>query len=259
MIKRVVFAAVVVALAVTVGLTGVWISGEATNRVEAQSADQTAGYSPAQTITVVGRGSARIVPDIARVSIGVATSAATVAEAVAENEAKMEAVLEAIRAEGVEEKDIQTQHYSIQFERFPEPMPRTVGSESGEAQPQYRVSNMVNVTVRELAAVGDVLDAVVEAGANSIWGVSFDIDDPESVQSEARADAVADAGTRAETLAELSGVELGPVMSVSEIVGTGPMPVAFAAERAMAGGGSSISPGEVEVSYQVQVSYFIEP
>ena len=78
MIKRVVFAAVAVALAVTVGMAGVWIFGEATHPVEAQSADQTAGYSPAQTITVVGRGSARIVPDIARVSIGVETSAATV-------------------------------------------------------------------------------------------------------------------------------------------------------------------------------------
>jgi uncharacterized protein YggE len=242
---------------VTAGLAGVWAYGESKGPVAAQSED-TSGYSPAQTITVVGRGTARIEPDIARVSIGVETSAETVAEAVAENEVKMEAVLDAIRAAGIEDKDIQTQHFSIQFDRYPEPMPRTLDSESTEAQPRYRVSNMANITVRDLSAVGDVLDAVVEAGANSIWGVSFGIDDPAPVEAEARADAVADAKERAAVLAELNGVTLGPVMAISEVVGGGAVPVAFAAERAMASGGN-ISPGEVEVSYQVQVSYFIEP
>lgn len=258
MLRRIVLTAVVVALVVTAGLAGVWVYGETRDPVEAQTADEATGYSPAQTITVVGRGSARIEPDVARVSLGVETSAETVAEAVAENEAKMGAVLDALRAMSIDDKDIQTQHFSIQFDRFPEPMPRTLDSESGEVQPRYRVSNVANVTVRDLSTVGDVLDAVVVAGANSIWGVNFGVDDPAPVEAEARADAVADAKDRAAVLAELNGVTLGPVMAISEVVGGGAVPVAFAAERAMAGGGN-ISPGEVEISYQVQVSYFIEP
>ena len=118
---------------------------------------------------------------------------------------------------------------------------------------------MANVTVRDLDRVGDVLDAVIEAGANNIWGVSFGLEDPAAPQAEARAKAIDDAKARAGALAELSGVELGPVMSISEVVGGGiaPMPV-MAAERVASGAGP-ISPGEVEVSYQVQVAYFIEP
>ena len=187
-------------------------------------------------------------------SIGVETSGESVADAVAENEAAMAAVLTALQAAGIEAKDIQTTNYSVHLERSPEPMPRDETSEP--AAMQYRVSNMVNVTIRDLDAVADVMDAVIDAGANNIWGMSFSVEDPSAAQAEARAVAIADAKARAEALAELSGVELGPVMSVSEVLGGGPAPMAAVMESAARGG--TISPGELEISYQVQVSYFIE-
>jgi hypothetical protein len=102
------------------------------------------------------------------------------------------------------------------------------------------------------------LDSVIEAGANAIWGVSFGLDDPQEAEGMARVDAMADAEARAAALAELSGVELGPVMAVSEVVGGGSVPMPVRVEAAAAGGGVSVSPGEVEVNYQVQVTYFIE-
>jgi hypothetical protein len=256
MLKRMILFVGTVALLALVGLAGIWVTGEAANPAQAQTDVTASGYNPAQTITVVGQGSASIEPDIARISIGVETSAETVAEAVTENEAKMESILAALVELGINEKDIQTMHYSIQIERYPEP--RVASAEPEEAKPTYRVSNMANVTIRDLDMVGDVLDAVVEAGANNIWGVSFSVDDPEAAQAEARANAIENAGTRAADLAALSGVELGPVMSISEIVGGGPTPMGLTVERAMAGGGG-ISPGEVEVTYQIQVVYFIEP
>jgi uncharacterized protein YggE len=258
MLKRVLLVGGIMALLLSVGLAGFWIWGQVSSPVSAQAAEPDADYSPAQTITVVGQGSVRIKPDVARVSIGVETSAATVSEAVAENESNMESILGALKDLGIEDKDIQTMNYSIQLDRYPEPIPQPESSGS-QPQPVYRVSNMVNVTIRDLEKVGDVLDAVIEAGANNIWGVNFSLDDPKAAQVDARADAIADALARAEALAELSGVKLGPVMSVSEVLGSGPypMPVAFAVESAAAGGGS-ISPGELEVSYQVQVAYFIE-
>jgi uncharacterized protein YggE len=254
MSKRIGLAVLAIALLVPVGLAGVWLWGQATNPAAAQTTD----YSPAQTITVVGYGSVRLEPDIARVSIGIETMAETISDAVDENKDKMEAILVALEEAGISEKDIQTMHYSVQLDRYAEPMPR-VESTTEESTPQYRVSNQVNVIIRDLEQVGDVLDAVIDAGANNIWGVSFSLDDPAAGQSDARAGAIDDARARAEALAELSGIELGPVMAVSEIVGGGisPMP-AVMVERAASGAGS-ISPGELEVTYQVQVTYFIEP
>ena len=255
MLKRIALVGLAIALLLPVGMAGFWLWGQATSPAAAQDVDT--DHSPAQTITVVGQGSATMEPDIARVSVGVETSAETISEAVTENEAQMAAVLAALEAAGIEKKDIQTANYSISLDRYPEPMPR-VEPASGEPQPQYRVSNMANVIVRDLDTVGDVLDAVVEAGANNIWGISFALEDPTEAQAEARADAIDNAAARAEALAELSGVTLGPVMSISEVIGGTPVPTGLSMERAMAAGGGAISPGELEIGYQVQVTYFIE-
>jgi uncharacterized protein len=257
MFKRVVLLFAAAALLVPVGLAGVWLWGQASNPVIAQTSE--AEYSPAQTITVVGHGSVRIAPDIARVSVGVETTAETIAEGVADNEAQMEAVLAALEAAGIAAEDIQTTNFSISLDRYPEPLPRLEGAEVEEPAPVYRISNMVNVTIRDLDAVGDVLDAVIEAGANNIWGVSFTVEDQDAAQADARVDAIADAQQRAAALAELSEVQLGPVMSVSEVISGGSVPVLAVAERAAAFGDAAISPGELEIAYQVQVTYFIQP
>jgi uncharacterized protein len=259
MIRRIVWGLAAVALVAAVGLGAAWVYGQAMSPVAAQSASAPA-YSAAETITVVGQGSVQVAPNIAQIMIGVETMAETVSEAVAENAAKMEGLLAALKAEGVAEKDIQTTNFSINFERYAEPTPRVL-EEGAAAEPrlQYRVSNMVNVTVRDLDTVSGVLDAVIEAGANNIWGVNFSLDERDEAQAEARSQAVADARARAEALAALSEVTLGPVMAVSEVVGSSPYPVTMvAAERAAVAGAGPISPGEVEISYQVQVTYFIE-
>jgi uncharacterized protein YggE len=256
MLKRVALGVVAIAVMAAAGLAGVWLWGEVSSPEAALAQSSESGYSPAEIITVVGQGSVFVPPDIARVSIGVESSGETVSEAVALNEEQMEAILEALDEAGIEAKDIQTMNYSIQLERYPEVLPRAAESAPAEPKPAYRVTNMVNVIIRDLESVSAVLDAVVEAGANSIWGLSFSVDDPSDAQAEARAKASEDALARAEALAELSGVELGPVMSVSEVVGAVPAPMALRVESATAGG--PISPGELEIGFQVQVSYFIE-
>jgi uncharacterized protein YggE len=257
MLKRIAWIGLAIALLVSMGVAGVWLWDRAATPAAAQATEAISDLNPTQTITVVGQGQVRVEPDIARVSIGVETSAETVGEAVEANEAQMEAILGALENLGIADKDIQTMNYSIQLDRYPEPAPMVEGSEG--TQPLYRVSNMVNVTIRDLDKVGDVLDAVIEAGANNIWGVSFSLDDPEAAQVDARANAIADALSRAEALAELSGVELGPVMAISEVVGGAGSPMlAVTVERAASGAGS-ISPGELEIGYQVQVTYFIAP
>ena len=255
MLKRIVVVGLVIALMVPMGLAAIWLWGEAAAPVAAQT-EEAPNYSPAQTITVVGSGTASVRPDIARITVGVEIVAPTVAEAVEQNETTMAAILAALRAAGIADKDIQTANYSISLERSGEPRPESTTEEAPVSN--YRFSNMVTVTVRDLDAVAEVVDAVVEAGANNIWGVSFTVEDMSAAQAAARGEAIEDARARAEELAELSGVTLGPVMSISEVVG-GNQPVFATAERAMMDAGGSISPGELEVGYQVQVSYFIEP
>ncbi len=255
MLKKVLSIGIAIVLVLILGTAGAWLWGQTGSRATAQSTEPLAGYNPSETITVVGQGTTSVSPDIANVSLGVDTTAATISEAVAENETIMASILAALEDAGIDAKDIQTMNYSIILDRYPEQY--TLESSSGETSPQYRVSNMVNVTIRDLESVGDVLDAVIEAGANDIWGITFAVDDPSAARDEARASAVEDALARAEALAELNGVELGPVMSVSEVIGSSTVQVPAALESAAAGGGS-ISPGELEITYQVQATYFIE-
>jgi uncharacterized protein YggE len=258
MSKRVGFIALTVALVLPLGLASAWLWGQVSSPAAAQTATTEATYSPAETITVVGQGSVRIKPDIAQVSIGVETSAETVGEAVEDSKTQMASIMEALTKAGIAEKDIQTMNYSIQFDRYPESRPLPADTETGQAQPVYRVTNMVNVTIRDLEEVSNVLDAVVAGGANNIWGVSFSLEDQIAAQADARAKAIEDARARAEALAELSGVTLGPVMSVSEVISGSPSPVVMREAAMAAGGAGPISPGELEIGYQVQVAYFIE-
>ena len=205
-----------------------------------------------RTITVVGIGRATLVPDIAKINLGAQASASTVAEAKAEVDRQMAAITAVLKEMGVADKDIQTSQYSIYYQQ--EPVMREEGS--AESKGAYRVSNMLEVTVRDIEKAGDVLDAVVEAGANQVYGVSFTVSDDVLWQGKARENAMADAKSRARELAALAEVEVGQVLTISEVVGSVPVYSVAMAERAAGGGG--IAPGELELSTQVQVTYAIQ-
>lgn len=210
-----------------------------------------------RTITVVGLGKISLSPDMAQINLGAEASASTVAEAKAEVERQMAAILTALQGIGVESKDIQTSYYSIYYEREPVSVGREdLGTTNltAEGRGSYRVSNMLLVTVRNVDKAGDVLDAVVEAGANQIYGVNFTVSDETRWQSEARVKAMADATARAAELAGLAGVELGQVLSVSEVIGGSAVPMM--ADRGYGGGG--IQPGELELGTQLQVVFAIK-
>jgi uncharacterized protein YggE len=257
MLKRTTLLLLSAALVVAAALAGVWVYGLSTRPALAQTPEAPA-YNPSRTITVVGQGTSRVQPDVAQVTIGVETLAGTVSEAVKENDAKMQAILAALKQVGIADKDVQTSNYSISSERSGSvPLPEGGTSDQGKAQ--YRVSNMVNVTIRDLSKVSTVLDSVVEAGANNVWGVSFSVDDPKQAESAARSNAIADAQVRAEELARLGSVKLGPIMSISETISGSAVPMAVKMEVAQSAGGTPISVGEVEVTYQAQVVYYIEP
>jgi uncharacterized protein YggE len=207
-----------------------------------------------RTITVVGDGTVNIQPDVARANIGVEVLNASVDEAAAENSRITEQVLAALAEMGIAAEDIQTSGFSVFSERYsPDGSPTT--------EVQYRVTNTVNVLIRDLATVGDVLDASIKAGANSIYGVEFLLDDPTAARSSARGMAVENAAATAAELAELSGVQVGRIVSISEVIGSngGFYSNQFAQFSTGMGGNGSlntpIEPGQLRLTMQLQVTY----
>ncbi|MGH9440846.1 MAG: SIMPL domain-containing protein [Thermoanaerobaculia bacterium] len=204
--------------------------------------------SRVRTISVIGEGDATGTPDVARAGLGVEVRSSRAGVAVAEANTHMTAVVSALKKAGVAAKDIRTTDFSVDFERPPEPSP-----EAG----QYRVRNVVEVTIRDRDRAGVVLDAALSSGANDVFGISFSIEDPSPLREKAREAAVADARSRAEGLARAGGVGLGPLLSLSEEGSSSPRPVAI---RAMAmSAGPPIESGDLTVSAQVRAVYEIAP
>lgn len=211
---------------------------------------------PPRTITVVGVGKVSLVPDIARINVGAEVRADSVSKAKGEVDEQIAAITAALVELGVETKDIQTSHYSIHYEREPVSMTPKGPVETGQGG--YRVSNMLQVTVRDVERAGKVLDAVVEAGANQVYGVNFTVSDESEWQGQAREKAMADANARARELASLAGIELGKVWSVSEVIdGMWSGLTSIAREPGM-GGGGGFAPGELEMGTQVQVTFAVQ-
>ena len=218
----------------------------------AAPAAQSGSTAVAGGVTVVGQGTAYGQPDQATVVVGVESFAATVAEATTQNQTTLDNVMAALSAAGIAAEDIQTTNYSLFAEQ-------TYGENGPTGIAGYRVSNQVNVKIRDIALVGDVLAAVTEAGANSIYGVNFSVADPAALEAEARALAMQDAANRAASLAELGNVALGEITVISEVVGTPVMPLSggYAMEQA-ASAAPGISPGQLSYQVQVQVTYGIQ-
>ncbi len=206
-----------------------------------------------RTITVVGEGKVDVQPDVAYLNLGVVVTRPTVREASSANQEVIDAVIMAVKDAGVAEEDIQTSSFSVNVNNYG---PNGI---MPETEWTYQVSNNVNVTIRDLASVSKVLDTAIEAGANNIYGVNFALQDSAAAQSEARRAAVADAEARAEDLAALTGVGVGEVVSVSEVIGSQPVYGSFR-ENAMGmggGGGTPIQPGQLNLTMQIQVTYAI--
>ena len=238
------------AVLVLAALTAVLVacSPAAASPASAQTAVNSTGG-----ITVVGQGEAFGTPDQASVQVGVEIFADTVAEATSQNEATIQQIMDTLTALNIDSKDIQTTNYSLWAEQI-------YGDRGPEGIAGYRVTNQVNVTIRDINQVSDVLSAVIDAGANTVYGIQFSVADPAELEAEARADAIADARARAASLAELANVELGDVTVISEIINQPVMPLGYGGGMAMseAAAAPSVSPGQLNYNVQVQVTFGIQ-
>ena len=217
------------------------------------SACAPAAANPAavRSVRVSGSGTAYLVPDIAYIYVGVHTEKLTASEAVTENNSQTQKMIQALTDFGIDAKDIRTTNFSIWPQDKYDPLS---GTPTGEKV--YSVDNTVYVTVRDLAKLGDLLDTVVAAGANTVNSIQFDVADKDEALKQARADAVKNAAKQAQELADAAGVKLGDIQSIG-FYDSSPYPV-FDGK----GGGAAteaaavpIQPGQLTFTVTVNVTY----
>ncbi|WP_174802230.1 SIMPL domain-containing protein [Martelella limonii] len=207
-------------------------------------------------ISVTADGDATLVPDMATVSLSVVSQADDTATALSDNSTAMQKVIDALKADGIEDKDIQTSNFSVS------PRYEQVTASDGSMTTEivgYEVQNGLDVRVRDLSKLSGVLDEAVKLGVNSGGGIAFSNSDPTAAEDEARREAVANALAKAETLAEAAGVTLGKVVSISE-QGSMPRPMMMRGDMMMAKAESAppIAAGENTYSITVNISLEID-
>jgi uncharacterized protein YggE len=214
-----------------------------------------AGKDSVRTLNVSGTGQANLAPDIAYIYVGVHSEKPAAKDAVAENTTQTQVVIKAIKDFGIDEKDIRTTNFSIYPQDKIDPQ---TGTPTG--QKTYVVDNTVFVTVRKLDTLGDLLDTVVGAGANTVNSVQFDVENKAEALKQARADAVKDAEAQAKSLADAAGLTLGEIQSIGFIDN---QPIfegkggGFASADAAAAA-VPIQPGQLTFTVNVNISYVIK-
>jgi hypothetical protein len=205
------------------------------------------------TITISGEGKVFSAPDIGIISLGVVSDAKTVAAAQKDNVTKMNKITQAIKDLGVEEKDLKTINYSI-YPRYQYLSGRSdiIG---------YEVSQTIEVKIRNLNKVGDIISKGAELGANQTGSLSFTFDDQEKLNQEARTKAISNAKEKANTLADVLGVKLIKIIDFSESSYQPPAP--YYSEKALGiGGGGDATPdiqtGQNEITSNVTIVYEIQ-
>ena len=237
-------------LALLCTLVGGFLTG-----VNCQAGDS----DPIPRIQVTGEGSVELAPDMAMLDLTVTREATTARAALDANSAAMKEVLVAMQSEGIEARDLQTSGFSIQPKYvYPPAKP------SGEREPRqitgYTVRNSLTVRVRDINAVGRILDTSVTLGVNEGGNITFTNDDPSTAIREARIKAVQDASDKAKTLALAAGVKTGKILEISEhSYSPRPMPMASAEMRlARSSDAVPVAAGENTYKVTVNIAYAID-
>jgi uncharacterized protein YggE len=203
------------------------------------------GTAAPRQVTVVGEGKVDGTPDTLTISLSIAATAPDAIGASNQTSSRANAVTDALTGQGIDRKDISTTTVTLQ--------PQYGGSDNTTVV-GYQSSNSINVKVRKIESGPQVLGAITTAGgdATRINSVTYSIEDDSQLVKDARGRAFDDAKNRAQQYAQLSGLDLGKVLSISETGGAAPptpSPVRFdvAAEAA------PLSPGQQTVGFAVTV------
>lgn len=204
----------------------------------------------ATTLSLSAYGETRTAPDMATISLGVQTDAPTAAEALRANALKMNQVIAALKRGGIADKDIQTSGLNVspQYVYQENLPPKLTG---------YQVSNQVTIVVHDLTRLGQAVDASVNAGANTVGGISFGLEDSDKAENAARLDAVKNLQAKANLYAQAMGYRVARLVTLSEggsyASPPPPMPMAFAARDKAES--TPIQAGELKVRIDINATF----
>lgn len=195
-------------------------------------------------VTVVGSGQVQGTPDTLTADVSIEFTAPDVTAAMNQTSDRQQAVINALVNSGIDRKDISTTNVSLQ--------PQFTGGDNPTIT-GYQASNSISVKIRNLSSASQALALIVQTGgdATRINSVNYSIEDDSQLVKDARTRAFDDAKDRAEQFAQLSGLTLGDVISISESSGTtppSPTPLPRAAMEAV-----PLEPGQQSVSFSVTV------
>lgn len=205
--------------------------------------------------SVSGEGKVTVIPDIAYVSVGMEANGLTVKEVQGKINEVVKNLNSSLKGLGVDEKDLKTTNYSVN--------PRYDWTNGKQRIVGFMASTNIQVKVRNIDKVNDVIDTATSNGANQVGGVSFDVDDKSKAENEAREKAIVEAKAKAQDAAKIAGFRLGKIINYSESFGGGvrPMMYGLGAAKDMAAvpqATTEVNPGSSEVMVTVNLSYQLE-
>lgn len=231
--------------------------------LNAQAPQPEITIGPASTVlSLTAEGETRRAPDIAMFSAGVVTQAPTASGAIRDNAARMAAVVAALKRAGIAARDIQTSTISLNpvFSNPDRDRPQALPRD--DRAPRivgYQARNTVQVRVRNLADMGQVIDTLVEVGANEVNGPNFMLDEQQAALDEARLDAVTKGRQRAELYARAAGMRVSRILSISESGGYHPVRREMMLATSDAGGPapapSPVEPGELTLGANISMQF----
>jgi len=202
------------------------------------------------TLSLSASADVQVAPDYATVQSGVVTRAATAQQAVQDNARAMTAVFDALRRAGISGNDVQTSQLSVSpvysDRREPETNDLTIIG--------YETRNTVSAKVRDTARVGNVIDAMVTAGANNIQNVSFGAEDTSAAMDQARREAIASLLARANLFADAAGFELCGITRMSEDFARPAQPMMMAR---MESASTPVAAGQLSITASINADFCI--
>lgn len=234
--------------AASVALTGA-LSGALLTALALPAHAEDAAFR-ATTFNLSAFGETKVAPDMATISLGVQTEAPTAAGALSANATQMTKVIAALKKAGIAERDIQTSGLNVnpQYVYEQNLPPKLTG---------YQASNQVTVQARDLSKLGATVDATVSAGATTVGGIGFGLQNPQAAEDAARLDAVKALQAKADLYARATGYRIVRLVTLGEGGGytpAPPMPMYAMAKREMADS-SPVSAGELKVRVDVSATY----
>ena len=249
--KNLIIALIIVGIILLLSLT-VWVNVDIKDRIQ----------ETGNTISVSGTGKVYTKPDLALTTFSVVTEAKTVEEALSENTKKMNAIIDFMKGQGIEEKDLKTTSFNIypryeyqriEIEIYPYPPGKRV-------LVGYEVTQSLEVKIRDMEKIGNVIEGATTAGANEVGSLQFTVDKEEEFKKQAQKEAIDEAKTKAQELASQLGVNLVRITNFSE---SSVVPYFYGLEKAAApaglGGGETpqIETGENKIEVTVTITYEI--